>query len=68
MKLLYILLAVIAGVIFLATPFWAAVGYLVALVWNAFLLYLIFQWPDPISQAMGEHRVEMEGGAVLEKR
>jgi len=52
--LLFVLLAVVAGVIFLAAPFWVAVGYLLVLAWSAFLLYLIFYRPDPVSQAVAE--------------
>lgn len=64
MTLLFILLAVIAGIIFLAAPFWAAVDYLVVLVWSAFLLYLIFYRPDPVSRAVVEHQLDPEGGAI----
>lgn len=55
MTLLFILLAVIAALIFLAAPFWTAVGYLVVLAWSAFLLYLIFYRSDPISRAVADH-------------
>ena len=56
MTLLFILLAVIAAIIFLAVPFWVAVGYLAVLAWSAFLLYLIFFRPDPVSQSVAEHQ------------
>lgn len=54
MGVLFVLLAVVAGLIFLTAPVWAAVGYLVVLVWSAFLLDLIFRRPDPVSQAVAE--------------
>ncbi len=54
MRLLFVLLAVIAVLIFLAQPFWVAVGYLVVLAWSAFLLYLIFYRPDPVSEAVAQ--------------
>jgi hypothetical protein len=66
MTRLFILLAVIAGIIFLAAPFWVAMGYLVVLVWSAFLLYLIFYRPDPISRTVETYGVYKEGGAVSE--
>ena len=52
MRLLFVLLAVVAVLIFLAEPFWVAAGYLVVLAWRAFLLYLIFYRPDPVSEAV----------------
>jgi len=55
MSLLFVLLAVIAGVMFLTAPFWVAVGYAVVLAWSAFLLHLIFQRPDPVSRAVAEY-------------
>lgn len=55
MRLLFVLLAVVAGVIFLAVPFGVAVGYLVVLAWSAYLLHLIFYQPDPISRAVAQH-------------
>lgn len=67
MTLLFILLALIAGIIFLSLSFGAAIGYLVVLVWSAFLLYLIFYRPDPVSRAVAAHGVGTEGGAVSEK-
>ena len=56
MGLLFVLLAVVAVLIFLAAPFWAAVGHLAVLAWSAFLLYLIFYRPDPVSRAVAERR------------
>ena len=55
MRLLFVLLGVIAGVMFLTAPFWVAVGYTVVLAWSAFLLYLIFYRPDAVSRAVAEH-------------
>lgn len=55
MGLLFVLLGVIAVIIFLAAPFWTAIGYLVVLAWIAFLLYLIFYRSDSVSQATGGH-------------
>ena len=52
MGLLFVLLAVVAGAIFLTAPFRVAVGYLIVLAWNGFLLYLIFYRPDPLSQIL----------------
>ncbi len=54
MTLLFVLLAVIAGIIFLVTPFWVAVGYVMTLGWSAFLLYLIFYRADPVSAAVSQ--------------
>ncbi|MFQ5858073.1 MAG: hypothetical protein ACE5LU_20910 [Anaerolineae bacterium] len=54
MRLLFVLLVVVAGAIFLTAPFWVAVGYLVVLAWSAFLLYLIFYRPDPVSKAVAQ--------------
>ncbi len=56
MGLLFVSLAVVAGLIFLAVPFGVAVGYLVVLAWSAYLLYLIFYRSDPVSQAVA-HRL-----------
>lgn len=56
MGLLFILLAVVAGLIFLTAPFWTAVGYLVVLSWSAFMLYLIFYRSDPVSRAVARFR------------
>ena len=66
MELLFVLLAVVAGLIFLTTPFWTAAGYLVVLAWSALLLYLIFYHPDPVSRAVARYRSEKEGGATSE--
>lgn len=52
MGLLFVLLVVIAGVIFLTAPFWVAVGYAVVLAWNALLLYVVFHHADPVSRAV----------------
>lgn len=60
MRLLFVLLAVVAGVIFLTAPFWVAVGYLVVLAWSAFMLYLIFYRPDAVSRAV----TELQSGVV----
>jgi len=46
----------IAALIFLTAPFWVAVGYLAVLAWSAFLLHLIFNQPDPVSEAVAETR------------
>jgi len=54
MELLFALLGVVAVAIFLTTPFWVAVGFAVVLAWTAFLLYLIFYRPDPVSEAVTE--------------
>jgi hypothetical protein len=54
MGLLFVLLAVVAALIFLAAPLWVAVGYLVVLAWSAFLLHLIFNRPDPVSEAVAQ--------------
>ncbi len=54
--MLFVLLAVVAAVIFLTAPFWAAVGYLAVLAWSAFLLHLIFYRSDPVSRAVAQFR------------
>lgn len=53
MGLLFALLGIIAAIIFLVASLWTAIGYLVVLAWIAFLLYLIFYRPDPVSRATG---------------
>lgn len=60
MGLLFVLLAVIAVLIFLAAPFWAAVGYLVVLAWTAWMLYLIFYRADHVSRALAELQDDVE--------
>ena len=54
MHWLFVLLGVVAVIFFLVLPGTTAVGYLVALIWIAFLLYLVFYRPDPISRAVDE--------------
>ena len=54
MNWLFVLLGAVAVVFFLVLPVVTAVGYLAALLWIAFLLYLVFYRPDPISQAIDE--------------
>ncbi len=58
MGLLFVLLAVVAALIFLVVPFWVAVGYLVVLAWSAFLLSVIFYRPDPVSEAVAKLQAE----------
>jgi len=65
MGLLFVLLAVVAGIIFLTAPFWVAVGYAVVLAWSAFLLHLIFYWPDPVSQAVMDLQLAAGGQTGL---
>lgn len=54
MSWLFILLGIVAVVFFLVLPGATAVGYLAALIWITFLLYLVFYRPDPISRAIDE--------------
>lgn len=56
MNWLFILLGVIAVIFFLTLPGGTAVGYLAALIWIAFLLYLVFYRPDPISRTIDEQQ------------
>lgn len=69
MRLLFVLLAAVSGVIFLVAPFWVALAYLVVIGWSAFLLDVVFNWPDPVSRAVAEHGGPEAGNAgALERR
>lgn len=64
--LLFVLIALVAAIIFSLLPLSAGLGYALVLAWISVLIYVVFYRGDEVSRGVG--KIEVEGVADAGKR